>query len=209
MVESGERLGPDKKRRTQAERRAETRRRVLAAAIQCLCEVGYSQTTTVLVAARARVSRGALQHQFPTRADLLIAVTEHIQEELRTAFDPLRKSSTSIEDRVAKVCAVYWDFYRSDTYLAQVQIWIGARTDPSLSDKVESAMQRVTRAQDRFWRETFADVGVPADRLIALRRLTIATLRGFALRLVYRRDAVVQTQEIFLLRELITRALGG
>ena len=60
-----------------AERRASTRAKIMAAAVKCLAEFGYATTSTPLVALMAKVSRGSLLHQFPTKVDLILAVAEH------------------------------------------------------------------------------------------------------------------------------------
>src|SRR5262245_5248316 len=67
-----------KPRRTNAERTAIARRKLIEAALKTLCEAGYSATTTDLVARRAHVSRGAMLHHFRTRVDLMAAVAEHV-----------------------------------------------------------------------------------------------------------------------------------
>jgi len=54
-------------RRSNAQRSAETRRRLIKAAITCLHVNGYAATTTVAIADKAKVSRGAMLHQFPTK----------------------------------------------------------------------------------------------------------------------------------------------
>src|SRR5215212_4750967 len=66
--------------RTQQQRRAETRRALLDAAIESLIEVGFARTTTLEVQRRADVSRGALLHHFPSKAELLVAVVDHLAE---------------------------------------------------------------------------------------------------------------------------------
>src|SRR5208282_1979137 len=60
-----------------AERRAATRKKILDAGVRCLCERGYSGTTTPVVAKMAGVARGSLLHQFPTKVDLILAVAQH------------------------------------------------------------------------------------------------------------------------------------
>ena len=65
-------------RRTQAERSATTRARILKAAVNCLYRNGYGATTTVSVAASAKVSRGAMLHHFPSKADLMLATLTHV-----------------------------------------------------------------------------------------------------------------------------------
>ena len=68
-------------RRTQAERSAATRKVLLDAAVNCLFENGYGATTTLMVAEAAGVSRGAMLHQFPSKADLMAFVVEADFEE--------------------------------------------------------------------------------------------------------------------------------
>ena len=69
-----------RRRRTQEERSAETRTRLLDAAIECLLKLGYAGTTTTEIATRAKVSRGAQLHHYPTKQELLTAAVEHLFE---------------------------------------------------------------------------------------------------------------------------------
>src|SRR5262245_14960415 len=66
--------------RTQQQRRDETRRALLDAAVESLIEVGFARTTTLEVQRRADVSRGALLHHFPSKAELLVAAVDHLAE---------------------------------------------------------------------------------------------------------------------------------
>src|SRR5947209_726184 len=66
--------------RTQAQRRDETRRALLDAAVESLIQVGFARTTTLEVQRRADVSRGALLHHFPSKAELLVAAVDHLAE---------------------------------------------------------------------------------------------------------------------------------
>src|SRR5437868_14617299 len=66
--------------RTQQQRRDETRRALLDAAVESLIEVGFARTTTLEVQRRAEVSRGALLHHFPSKAELLVAAVDHLAE---------------------------------------------------------------------------------------------------------------------------------
>src|SRR5205823_15112130 len=66
--------------RTQQQRRDETRRALLDAAVESLIEVGFARTTTLEVQRRADVSRGALLHHFPSKTELLVAAIDHLAE---------------------------------------------------------------------------------------------------------------------------------
>src|SRR5918998_4617582 len=57
-----------------AERREETRERLLAAAVSVFAEQGFQAGTTKAITQRAGVAEGLLFHYFPTKADLMVAV---------------------------------------------------------------------------------------------------------------------------------------
>ena len=52
----------ERPRRTNEQRSTETRGKLIKTAIDLLYRSGYSATTTVMVAKRAKVSRGAMLH---------------------------------------------------------------------------------------------------------------------------------------------------
>src|SRR5215211_8312953 len=60
----------------QQRKAAGTRVRILEAAMDCLVEKGYAGLSTTEVTARARVSRGAMHHHFPSRIALVTALIE-------------------------------------------------------------------------------------------------------------------------------------
>jgi len=65
-------------REPRQERSRTTRRRLVEAAVECIGELGWHGTTVAVIAERAGVSRGAAQHHFPTREDLVTAAVEHV-----------------------------------------------------------------------------------------------------------------------------------
>src|SRR3954468_6910820 len=77
---------PARARRSQPERVAAMRARLLDATIECLDEYGYGAMSTNDVVRRARVSRGALSHHFPTKADLVRAAAQRLVEQRAGEF---------------------------------------------------------------------------------------------------------------------------
>ena len=95
------------RRMTQAERTARTRAKVLSTAIDCLYAQGYAATTTSLVAQRSG-SRGAMLHQFPTRADLMLAVVEAAFEEEMDLYDARFGAIADPKERVLAIPEAAW-----------------------------------------------------------------------------------------------------
>jgi AcrR family transcriptional regulator len=124
-------------RRTNAERSALTRTRLIQATIDALFEQGYAAATTIEVAKRAKASRGAMLHHFPTRVDLLLAAAEHIiSEQRRYRVDKL----AAIENDWARFAAeteVAWELtqMRADS-AAQLAKTLRVRDVRALDDLI-------------------------------------------------------------------------
>jgi AcrR family transcriptional regulator len=72
-------------RRSQAERRAATRRALLGAGRELFAAEGYSGVSTEELVRRAGVTRGALYHHFEDKQDLFRVLIEEVEDELEGA----------------------------------------------------------------------------------------------------------------------------
>jgi AcrR family transcriptional regulator len=108
------------------------RERLLDAAIDCLYELGYSRTTTIEVAARAGVSRGAQLHHFPTKEHLVTLAVRHVLakrlDEFRAAFAALPEGA----DKHTAAISILWEMMSSRTFYAWLELVVAARTDAGL-----------------------------------------------------------------------------
>ena len=166
---------------TQQERRDATRLKLLEATIECLVEIGYAGTTLQRVQERAGVSRGALLHHFARKGDLLVAAVHHVAT---TQSEHLRASAA--RGRTAGL-GMLREVMSGPVFLAGLELWLAARTDPALREALRPAEREVGRSL----RALFGD----AER-IELEGL-LALLRGLAVASVLRDDpeldrAVVQ-----------------
>ena len=75
--------------RSQAERRAESRAALLAAAAEGLSRYGYGDLNLAEVAADAGYTRGALYHLFADKEDLALAVVDWVWETWQEQVGPL------------------------------------------------------------------------------------------------------------------------
>ena len=96
---------PPSEHRTQAERSADTRDKVINAAIACIAEDGFKQTTTTRIARRAGVTWGAIQHQFGDKDSILRAVMERGMEEFRAELVGVDVRTSTLEERVGEHAA--------------------------------------------------------------------------------------------------------
>ena len=104
-----------KRRRTQDERSAETRQKLIEAAIAAICELGLSAATTTVIAERAGMTRGALQYHFDSRFTLLSAVIDRlsagISSEMSLLANTLPSQAHSLDRRLDEAIRAYWRIY--------------------------------------------------------------------------------------------------
>lgn len=140
---------PDSRARQQ-ERSSATQARLLAATIDCLVEHGWSGTTTTVVAARAGVSRGAQLHHYPTKSALVVAAIEYLARR-RTA--ELRAEAAALPagphwlDRLIDMLAAS---FSGPLFVAELELWLAARTDPALRGVLVPATRRVNQEMYRL-----------------------------------------------------------
>ena len=168
-------------RRTQEERSASTRARLLDATIACLFELGYAGTTTTEIAERAGMSRGAQLHHFPTKAELVTTAVDYIfekrTEEFRKAFATLPVGV----DRTAAAVDLLWSMVSGPTFYAWLELVVAARTDPELRPTVEAIGKRFGENVDRTFRELFPGAAGSNAFLDLAPMFTFALLQGLAL----------------------------
>src|SRR6201998_3055453 len=124
-------------RRTQAERTAAMRTRLLDATIECLVTPASAGTTPPRVAELAGVTRGAQIHHFRSKQDLVVAAIEHLaQQRAQGAIRELGRVQES-PDPVSMVLDFLWDAHQGPMFLATLELWVAARTDPVLARQIE------------------------------------------------------------------------
>jgi AcrR family transcriptional regulator len=117
---------------TQAERRATTRGALMQATIECLVELGYAGTTTNEVQQRAGVSRGALTHHFASKADLLLAAMDYLYDDFSASIRDAAATLPPGEERILPAIQMLWDRFHGPLFIAAMELWGAARTDPDL-----------------------------------------------------------------------------
>jgi len=168
-------------RRTQAERRAVTRRALLDATIETLAEVGYARLTTAGVCARAGVTRGAQAHYFATKADLVVQALLHLTEEMVGDLLTTRIASTAgVRAQYAALLDRLWEIFSARQADAHLELLVAARTDDELRRHLVAFDRRVGRTLSDA-AERVAPELVRRDDFKPLMNTAVATIRGLRL----------------------------
>jgi AcrR family transcriptional regulator len=124
-------------RRTQVQRSAEMRQRLLDATVACLIEFGYAATTTARVVAKAGVTKGAQLHHFPTKEGMVIAAIDYLaRQRAQAAIGKIGRVQDS-NDPAAAVLEFLWESHQGPMFIATVELWVAARTNPALVHEVK------------------------------------------------------------------------
>lgn len=174
-------------REPQQERSRVTRLRLLDATIDSLAEVGWAGTTVVAVAARAGVSRGAAQHHFATRDELVTAAVNKVRIEITEAMRKRETDLPDTQDRTLAVLELLGDLWTSTFGRAATHLWVAASTDPSLRALVLPLEQEVNRD---LYKVTVELLGSDTDDPQVRRAvgLSLQLIRGMGLGALLRHD---------------------
>ncbi|MCV7157768.1 TetR/AcrR family transcriptional regulator [Mycolicibacterium brisbanense] len=200
------------KRRTQAERSAAMRTRLLDATVECLVTYGYAGTTTQRVAEIAGVTRGAQVHHFRSKEDLVVAAIEHLaQQRVQAAVADLGRVANNA-DPVSMMLDYLWESHQGPIFVATLELWMAARTDPVLAEQIERVEPIVTGALVGALAQMIPDRATQKD-LRDLAFTAMDALRGILLSSFADRNAERAKKRwdrvCVQLRGMVSQALGG
>jgi AcrR family transcriptional regulator len=197
------RLVEEPVRRRQADRTEATRAALIRAAIDVICERGYAATTATAIAARAKVTRGALQHHFGSLQELYLDVVTFISRELVGEIEAEIAIHDTLDQQVSAVAARYWHVYSGDDYVALLEIWIGSRHDAALRSRIDRLMRAITEKRNEYWTMMLAAMDLSRAELDILRATLLSTVRGAAIHRLFSRDDARGLKQVEFILELV------
>lgn len=166
----------------QQEKSAEARRRICEATLDCLAEHGYHGTSTTRIVQRAGVSRGALQHHFPTKEDVIVATTHHLFRQVIGATERrARRLQAGPEGFRAFIDYLWGKLFDTPRYSAMLELMIAARTDDSLQARMLPTLAQANALIDERL-GAFAQ-GPKGEDPALLLAMTRCMMRGLAIEL--------------------------
>jgi AcrR family transcriptional regulator len=169
-------------RRTQEERSARTRTRLLDATIKSLMEVGYAGTTTRRVAEIAGVSQGAQTYHFPYRVDLVTAAVEHVGrrrlQEVRAMADHMPRDR---RPRIRALLDMMWADFSGELFTVVVKLWVAATDDPELHARLKEAELKLTAETRSLLHDLVGDLSRADPDFRVRLEVAFNAVRGLAL----------------------------
>jgi AcrR family transcriptional regulator len=170
-----------RRRRSQDERRRATQHAILQAALELLVEEGYARFSTIRVAQRAGVSRGARENYYRTKYDLIAAAwraaLDRAEQESQGLADAIRLSP----DPAGQFLSSARSFFLSRDYIAMLELSIAARTDQRLARIFHSLFKDFRKRHDEIWIRALEQLGYERRNIEKFVEFANCVLRGMAL----------------------------
>lgn len=126
------------------------RQTICEATIACLAEHGYAETSINRVVARAGVSKGALQHHYPSKEELMASTASYLLERPLRMPD-LSQGGTNHSSIRKRLLAIWDNLTNTSAYLALLEILIAARTDKVLHARIAASLKAsIEEIDDHF-----------------------------------------------------------
>lgn len=177
------------RRRTQAERREETRSRILEAAVSELMQKGYAGFRVDKVAAAADVSRGAQTHHFPTKESLVLAALQQLyQASSETSLKLIEglKPGDDILDALMRDSA---KFFLGPNFSIAVSMLNLGDHEPELRKKVRAMSRKHRFPIEQAWLDALVRSGMAEEPARTVMNITHSIYRGMVMRRFLRNDA--------------------
>jgi AcrR family transcriptional regulator len=160
------------------------------AAVESLVELGYAHTTTQEVQRRAGVSRGALTHQFTSKAELVLAAVDHLYAEFSAS---VREAAAELPDesgaRVRLGVELVWQRFHGPLFVAAMELWTAARTDPELRAALLPHERRLGAQLRQLAFEVFGEQVARHPAAEAVYQVLLTSMRGQAMTYALQPDA--------------------
>ena len=200
-------------RRSNVDRSAATRRQIFEATVRCLETGGYGAVTNIRVADEAGVSRGAMMHHFPTRAELLAATLEYAYSKTKAYRGKRLAKLPAGLPRYRALIDLAWATARMPEGVAVNEVRSGSRSDPEIRNAVTPMMSALSDDYGRFVGSLVREAGlIPNAEIHGLTATTVMAMRSLAVNtFTYPREQLVRNvlNTLKTMREnIIARQLG-
>lgn len=173
---------------------ASMRARLRAATEQLIAEKGMEGASTVEIAKRCGVSRGAMLHHYPTRDEILIDTMRHIwlraQANISTMADEISAGRADVRDFVEHL---YDDVFPAQALTTMLEMMVAGRPDTPLGRSLSELSIDLFRSYEELGARAFAPRGLPPDKIRVVVTLIVCALRGLRMQNILDPNDIVAT----------------
>ncbi|MGD2132143.1 MAG: TetR/AcrR family transcriptional regulator [Maricaulaceae bacterium] len=200
-------------KRTNPERSAATRKKIMRAVINILHKKGFSALSNTAIVEGAGVSSGALMHHFPSRPRLLAEMVEYAYDRLAQYRARQLEALPSGLARFRAVIDLAWATARMPEGIAVNEVRISARSNPEFAEAVRPMLSAIANDYGRFIGRLVHEAGLtPNKEIHGLTACTALAVRSLAIdRMTYPSAQMVENILLSLRRlreDLIVAQLG-
>ena len=171
-----------KARKTQIQRREETRLKLVQGAVELLKKKRYAGFRVAEVTTVSGVSRGAQSHYFPLKDDLVIEALEFVfKETQKNALARIAKVETNPDQLLSALIADSKDFFLGDNFHLSLDLMIVGGEGP-LGQAVQKLAQLYRVSVENAWRQAFRQSGFSVNTADEVVSLTFCVVRGLSIR---------------------------
>jgi AcrR family transcriptional regulator len=164
------------------------RERVCRAAAQCLARDGYAETSIGRVATRARVSKGALQHHFPTREDMMAATAEWLLGNATSLHLRNTRGMRAERSTERELLRTWEKGAGTGEFRALMEILVRMRTDRQLRARLGAPLHAWEEQVAGLTREGYEAATGQVDDVEVLMAMHICLVRGLSIQQYTSRD---------------------
>jgi AcrR family transcriptional regulator len=180
MANSQRKVRAEPIKRTQAERYARTRRKIIDATVACIDSFGFPRTTMQKVAREAGFTVGAVQHHFPSKSELLAAVLEDGFRNMSFELEHVLFVGKSLTQRVSLFVDHCWLHYKTPAFQANLHILLGMRNESpkALDEWMLGPLADIANQGRELWLRVFDDIDLTEEEHIEYLYFVFSAMSG-------------------------------
>ncbi|MGR9089890.1 MAG: TetR/AcrR family transcriptional regulator [Gammaproteobacteria bacterium] len=152
---------------------------IVRGVVACLDKHGYAETSISRVLEQTGISRGALQHHFRTKEDLIAATAEYLmQRSLRAMRAPTGRRARQLRTELNDV---WHAIIHTRDYRALLEILNAMRTDKKLRRRILTILKNWNASIDEAMLRLYTSTSGSDEEVIELMAMSRCLLRGLVI----------------------------
>jgi len=198
---------PASRRRTQP-RSEETWRRIINSALRLMQKVGFHQTNLQEIARGAKVTLGAVQHQFGNRNLLMETVIDEVMAPLAAAGAgwPQDAENLPLNQRAHEFVRLAWErVYAPPSYIATWSLFFGCKATPLLK-RINAHREKIDPLIFAHFVKVFPEIANRYPNSEDFAAVVFAALRGLAVMRLLTLDEEATARQLEVIARMIADA---